>query len=236
MKRALLVVAALALVPGAVRADDSISERVARGVRRRLSRRRRRDRAMVPAPIPDITMLTTQPIPQTLALGYGWRDVPIRHTWRFHSGTDFPAIMHCRARRRFGKVIFAGRYAGYGRCRSITATGDHALAICAASRPRRARSSRPAMASVRSARPAVRRPAPALREVRLDNRPVDPVAAMSIAEIWRSSPMAGRIAAYQLMPDQPEEAARVQRSPRRSAIEGPAAGTPWPHEADEVLW
>src|SRR5580692_1502249 len=47
--------------------------------------------AIVPSPIPDITVLTTEPIPQTLSSGYGWRDDPIRHTWRFHSGTDFPA-------------------------------------------------------------------------------------------------------------------------------------------------
>src|SRR3569833_2850239 len=36
--------------------------------------------------IPDITILTTQPIPDTLSSGYGWRDDPIRHTWNFFCG------------------------------------------------------------------------------------------------------------------------------------------------------
>ncbi|HET9992599.1 MAG TPA: hypothetical protein VFQ65_28895, partial [Kofleriaceae bacterium] len=47
--------------------------------------------ATMPNAIPDITILTIQPIPDTLSSGYGWRDDPIRHTWKFHGGTDFPS-------------------------------------------------------------------------------------------------------------------------------------------------
>ncbi len=46
--------------------------------------------AIVPVPIPDITVLTTELIQDAELAAASLRDDPIRHTWRFHSGTDFP--------------------------------------------------------------------------------------------------------------------------------------------------
>jgi murein DD-endopeptidase MepM/ murein hydrolase activator NlpD len=159
---------------------------------------------LLPAPIPDISVLTTQPIPQTLSSGYGWRDDPIRHTWRFHSGTDFPADYGTPVLAAGpGKVIFAGRYSGYGNCVQI----DHGNGVVTLyGHMRRIETKKDAILAAGERLGQVgstgRATGPHLHfEIRLDNRPVDPVMAMSIAEVWRTSATAGHIAAYQLSPE-----------------------------------
>jgi murein DD-endopeptidase MepM/ murein hydrolase activator NlpD len=160
--------------------------------------------AIVPSPIPDITVLTTEPIPQTLSSGYGWRDDPIRHTWRFHSGTDFPADYGTPVLAAgTGKVIFAGRFSGYGNCVQID-HGNGVITLYGHMRKIEVKKDQILAAGDRIGQVGStgRATGPHLHfEIRLDNRPVDPVAAMTIAQTWRDSPIAGHIAAYQLTPE-----------------------------------
>ena len=160
--------------------------------------------ASIPAPVPDISMLTTQPIPQTVSSGYGWRDDPIRHTWRFHGGTDFPAhfgtpVLAAGA----GKVAFAGRQGGYGNVVYI----DHGGGVVTLyGHMQRILTKKDALVAagdnIGQVGATGRATGPHLHfEIRLDNHPVDPVKAMSIAEVWRESPTAAHVMAYQLTPD-----------------------------------
>jgi murein DD-endopeptidase MepM/ murein hydrolase activator NlpD len=242
MKRALLVVAALVLAPSAARADDpasgdSIAERATSEAADVYHGAAAAMAEFIPVPIPDITMLTTEPIPQTLSSGYGWRDDPIRHTWRFHSGTDFPAdygtpVLAAGA----GKVIFAGRYAGYGNCVQI----DHGNGVVTLyGHMQRIQTKKDAIVAAGDRIGQVgstgRATGPHLHfEIRLDNRPVDPVAAMSIAEQWRDSPMAGRLAAYQLTPDRQKKLRAY--SDRRDGPKGPRPERPGHAKPTQVLW
>src|SRR6266550_1633475 len=69
----------------------------------------------MPSPIPDLTILTTEPVPDTQSSGFGWRDDPFRHTQRFHSGTDFRADPGTPVLAAGdGIVKFVGRQGGYG--------------------------------------------------------------------------------------------------------------------------
>jgi murein DD-endopeptidase MepM/ murein hydrolase activator NlpD len=177
---------------------------------------------LVPAPVPDLTMLTTQPIPNTLSSGYGWRDDPIRHRQQFHSGTDFPAdygtpVLAAGA----GTVIFAGRFAGYGNCVQI----DHGNGVITLyGHLRKIETKKDAVLAAGDRIGQVgstgRATGPHLHfEIRLGGHPVDPVAAMSIAELWRESPISGRIAAYQLTPDRQKHLRAY--SDRRDGPKGP---------------
>src|SRR5262245_48485048 len=38
--------------------------------------------------IPDLTVLTTVPVPRSESSGFGWRDDPINHVRKWHSGAD----------------------------------------------------------------------------------------------------------------------------------------------------
>ena len=193
--------------------------------------------AQLPAPIPDISMLTTQPIPETLSSGYGWRDDPIRHTWRFHSGTDFPADYGTPVLAAGpGKVIFAGRFAGYGNCVQI----DHGGGVVTLyGHMRRIETKRDAIVAAGERLGQVgstgRATGPHLHfEIRLDQRPVDPVEAMSIAELWRASPAAGHLAAYGLSPELQKKARAY--SDRRDGPRGPRPERNGRTKRTQVLW
>jgi murein DD-endopeptidase MepM/ murein hydrolase activator NlpD len=221
MKRALVIAIAL-LASRDVLADDSLASRAAKEVSDVYHGAEAAIAEVVPSPIPDITMLTTQPIPQTLSSGYGWRDDPIRHTWKFHSGTDFPAdygtpVLAAGA----GTVIFAGRFSGYGNCVQI----DHGGGVVTLyGHMRKIEVKKGAVVApgdrIGQVGSTGRATGPHLHfEIRLDSRPVDPVAAMSIAAIWRDSPTAGKIAAYQLTPDRQQHLRAY--SDRRDGPRGP---------------
>ena len=193
--------------------------------------------AQMPAPIPDISILTTEPIPQTLSSGYGWRDDPIRHTWRFHSGTDFPADYGVPVLAAGdGKVIFAGRFSGYGNCVQID-HGGGVITLYGHMRKIETQKGAIIVAGTRIGQvgSSGRATGPHLHfEVRLDNRPVDPVAAMKVAEVWRASPGAGHVAAYVLSPEIQKKARAY--SDRR---DGPRAARPERVGRDkrtQVLW
>jgi murein DD-endopeptidase MepM/ murein hydrolase activator NlpD len=156
------------------------------------------------AGIPDITILTTQPIADTLSSGYGWRDDPIRHTWKFHSGTDFPSDPGTPvAAAGNGVVTFAGRQGGYGNVVYV----DHGGGVVTLyGHMRRIETKKGATVSAGERIGQVgstgRATGPHLHfEVRLDNRPVDPVMAMRVADLERDSPALGHLASFALSPD-----------------------------------
>ncbi len=154
--------------------------------------------------IPDLSILTTDPVAHTESSGFGWRDDPIRHRPRFHSGTDFRGergtpILAAGA----GVVVFAGRMGGYGNMIEV----DHGGGVHT-----RYAHLRRIMVKVDGAVLAGqqigqmgatgRTTGTHLHfEVRLDDQPVDPVTAMSVAQLERESPDMGRIAAYALDPE-----------------------------------
>ena len=154
--------------------------------------------------IPDITILTTQPIADTLSSGYGWRDDPIRHTWKFHSGTDFPSDPGTPvAAAGNGVVTFAGRQGGYGNVVYV----DHGGGVVTLyGHMRRIETKKGATVAAGERIGQVgstgRATGPHLHfEVRLDNRPVDPVMAMRVADLERDSPALGHLASFALSPD-----------------------------------
>jgi murein DD-endopeptidase MepM/ murein hydrolase activator NlpD len=155
-------------------------------------------------PIPDLTILTTQPLVETESSGFGWRDDPIRHVPRFHSGTDFRADPGTPVfASGDGVVVFAGRQGGYGNAVYIDHGGG---VITLYGHMRRIETKVGAVVTAGTRIGQVgstgRATGPHLHfEVRLDGRVVDPVLAMTIADIERESPAAGRLAAFALSPD-----------------------------------
>ncbi len=160
--------------------------------------------AAVPSGIPDLTILAAQPIPDTLSSGYGWRDDPIRHTWKFHGGTDYPADRGTPvAVAGDGVVTFAGRQRGYGNVIYV----DHGGGVVTLyGHLRRIETKKGATVTAGERIGQVgstgRATGPHLHfEVRLDHRPVDPVMAMRVAEFERSSPLIGHLASFALAPE-----------------------------------
>ena len=154
-------------------------------------------------PAPDLSMLTTSPVLEESS-GFGWRDDPIRHTPRFHSGTDFRAdpgtpVLAAGS----GIVVFAGRQSGYGNIVYVDHGGGvvtryaHMRKIETAVGARVTGGDR--IGQVGSTGRAT---GPHLHfEIRLDGRAVDPVTAMTVAALEREAPSTGRLAAFALSPE-----------------------------------
>ena len=154
--------------------------------------------------IPDLTVLSIEPVAHTESSGFGWRDDPIRHRRSFHSGTDFRGkpgtpvvaagdgvVTFCGRRGGYGNVIDVNHGGGvitrYAHLRKIEITKD--AAITAGER----------IGQVGSTGRAT---GPHLHfEVRLDGSPVSPIAAMAVASLQRESPLVGRLAALSLSPE-----------------------------------
>lgn len=168
--------------------------------------------------IPDLAVLTTEPVANTESSGFGWRDDPIRHRPKFHSGTDF------RGKRGTpvlaagdGVVVFAGRRGGYGNVIDVDHGGG---VITRYAHLRRIEAKRDAAVvageQIGQLGSTGRATGPHLHfEVRLDGRPVDPVTAMSVAELARESAELGRIAAFALSPEVQAEASSRLDPPRQ---------------------
>ena len=157
-----------------------------------------------PATIPDLTILTTEPIPETLSSGFGWREDPIRHDRRFHGGTDFKADPGTPVLAAGdGVVVFAGRQGGYGNVIYV----DHGGGVVTRYghlRRIETKKDAPVTAGERIGQVGStgRATGPHLHfEVRLDGRAVDPITAMNVAELERTSPDMGQLAAYALAPE-----------------------------------
>jgi len=177
--------------------------------------------------MPDLTVLSTEPVARTESSGFGWRDDPIRHTRSFHSGTDFrgdPGTPVMAAGD--GVIKFCGRMGGYGNVVDIDHGGG---VITRYAHLRRIETKKTAAVTAGQVIGQVgstgRTTGPHLHfEVRLDGAPVSPIAAMAVAAVQRDLPFAGRFAALVLSPelqstaesdvDPPKQRARSERPER----------------------
>jgi murein DD-endopeptidase MepM/ murein hydrolase activator NlpD len=154
--------------------------------------------------IPDLSILTTEPIANSESSGFGWRDDPFHHRAKFHSGTDFRG-------KRGAPVLAAGDgvvkstswIGGYGNIVQIDHGGGVVTAYAHLSRflvrPGAIVTAGQSIAAVGATGRAT---GPHLHfEVRLDGRPVDPNLAMTIAKLRREMPLAGQLASYALSPE-----------------------------------
>lgn len=192
--------------------------------------------------IPDLTMLSVDPVAHSESSGFGWRDDPIRHTRRFHAGTDFrgqPGTPVLAAGG--GIVVRCGRLGGYGNSIDI----DHGGGVVTRyAHLRRIETKKDAVIAAGEEIGQVgstgRATGPHLHfEVRLDGSPVSPIAAMSVATLQRESPLAGRLAALSLAPglqataesdvDPPKQRARPTQKPERPERPGRA-------KRSQILW
>lgn len=153
--------------------------------------------------LPDLTVLSIEPVANTESSGFGWRDDPIRHTRSFHSGTDFrgkPGTPVAAAGD--GVVTFCGRLGGYGNVVDI----DHGGGVVTRYAHLRRIETRRAAAVIAGeiigrVGSTGRATGPHLHfEVRIDGSPVSPVAAMTIAALQREFPLVGQLAALSLSP------------------------------------
>jgi murein DD-endopeptidase MepM/ murein hydrolase activator NlpD len=179
--------------------------------------------------LPDLTVLSTQPVERTESSGFGWRDDPIRHTRSFHAGTDFrsqPGTPVMAAGD--GVVRFCGRMGGYGNVIDVDHGGGvvtrYAHLRRIATRKAAAVSAGDVIGQVGS---TGRTTGPHLHfEVRIDGAPVSPIEAMAVAQMQREIPIAGRLAALALSPelqantesdvDPPKQHARPAQRPDRT--------------------
>lgn len=189
--------------------------------------------------IPDLTVLSTEPVAHTESSGFGWRDDPIRHTRSFHSGTDFrgqPGTPVLAAGD--GIVTFCGRLGGYGNVIDI----DHGGGVVTRyAHLRRIETRKDAAVTAGEAIGQVgstgRTTGPHLHfEVRLDGAPVSPIAAMSVAALQRESPLAGRLAALALSPELQATAESEVDPPKQRARPAQRPERPGRAKRRQVLW
>lgn len=157
---------------------------------------------------PDVSVLTTEPVAaehmKGASSGFGWRDDPIRHVRKFHGGDDYRGDRGVPVMAAGNGVItFCGRRGGYGNVIDV----DHGNGLVT----RYAHLSKigirkgdtvTAGQTIGKLGSTGRTTGPHLHfEVRIDNSPVDPSVALSVAELQREYPMKGRIAAFALTPE-----------------------------------
>jgi murein DD-endopeptidase MepM/ murein hydrolase activator NlpD len=179
--------------------------------------------------IPDLTVLSTDPVAHTESSGFGWRDDPIRHNRSFHSGTDFrgkPGTPVVAAGD--GIVTFCGRMGGYGNVIDINHGGGVTTRYAHLRKIEIVKDAAiTAGERIGQMGSTGRTTGPHLHfEVRLDGAPVSPISAMAVAGLQRESPLAGRLAALSLSPelqskeesevDPPRQRARTAQRPERT--------------------
>jgi murein DD-endopeptidase MepM/ murein hydrolase activator NlpD len=184
--------------------------------------------------IPDLTVLTTEPLstsPTTgESSGFGWRDDPIRHRAKYHSGADIRAkhgtpVMAAGN----GLVVFCGRQGGYGNVIYVD-HGGGVVTRYAHLQKIETKKDAAIFAGQRIGQVGAtgRATGPHLHfEVRLDGRAVDPTTAMTIAQLERDAPAAGRLAAFALAPElQANEQSDVDPPKRRTKKSEPRPERP----------
>ncbi len=186
-------------------------------------------------PVPDLTVLTVDPVENTESSGYGWRDDPYRHDRSFHHGTDF----HAKAGTPVlaagdGTVVFAGRQGGYGNVIYVDHGGGIVTRYAHLSKIVTAKDvTITAGDEIGLVGSTGRATGPHLHfEVRIDGRDVSPVTAMSVAEAQREDPIAGRLAAFALAP----EIQRMARDHSDDHVAKPAPKHPVRSKRPQNLW
>jgi murein DD-endopeptidase MepM/ murein hydrolase activator NlpD len=192
--------------------------------------------------IADLTVLAIEPIAHTESSGFGWRDDPIRHTRRFHGGTDFrgkPGTPVVAAGD--GVVTFCGRRGGYGNVIDI----DHGGGVVTRYAHLRRIETAKHAAIVAGERigqvgSTGRTTGPHLHfEVRIEGSPVSPIAALAIGALQREAPLAGRLAALSLSPEL-QASAESEIDPPRQRAKRPKRSQrperPGRSKRKQVLW
>jgi murein DD-endopeptidase MepM/ murein hydrolase activator NlpD len=178
--------------------------------------------------IPDVGVLTTEPVANSESSGFGWRDDPFRHRPKFHAGTDVrgkhgtPVLA-----AGDGVVKLARRYGGYGNFIQV----DHGGGVVTAYAHLQRFLVKPhdvvvAGQAIGQMGATGRTTGPHLHfEVRLDGRPVDPVMAMTIARLRRESPLVGKLASFALSPELQADRSSAHDPPRQAPAKAkPARG------------
>lgn len=165
--------------------------------------------ALAETDVPDLSMLTTEPVARTESSGYGWREDPINKRAKFHHGSDY------RGKRGApvlaagsGTVIFAGHRGGYGRVVFV----DHGNGVI--TRYAHLRRIDVKVGDTLAGGQQLGQLGSSGRttgahlhfEVRLGSRSVDPSTALIVADIMRDNPAMGRLAAFALAPELQERA------------------------------
>ncbi|HWU88474.1 MAG TPA: M23 family metallopeptidase [Kofleriaceae bacterium] len=185
--------------------------------------------------IPDVSVLTTEPVAHSESSGFGWRDDPFRHRARFHSGTDFrgkhglPVVA-----AGDGVVVFAAWQGGYGNIIYV----DHGGGVVTAYAHLQRFLVKPndvvlAGQTIAAMGATGRATGPHLHfEVRLDGHPVDPGLAMTVAQLSREVPLAGKIAAFALAPELQADRLSAHDPPRQKPPVKPAGPQKPEHRPD----
>ena len=158
--------------------------------------------------VPDVSVLTWEPLPQSTytwaTSGFGWRDDPIRHRRKFHSGADIRSKSGTPVMAAGdGIVTFTGRQGGYGNVIYVDHGGG---VITRYAHLRRIETTKDSVITAGTRIGQVgstgRATGPHLHfEVRIDGRPVAPATALAVGELQRESPNEGNLAAYALTPE-----------------------------------
>ena len=170
---------------------------------------------------PDLTTLTTFPLPTSddswATSGFGWRDDPMRHRKKFHSGADIRAKPGTPVfAAGDGVVVFAGRKGGYGNLVMVDHGGGvvtryaHLRRILA-----KEGESLTAGKRIGHVGSTGRATGPHLHfEVRLDGNPVCPTTALSVGRLQREAPDEGKAAAFALAPEMQTQQTSALDPPR----------------------
>jgi murein DD-endopeptidase MepM/ murein hydrolase activator NlpD len=180
--------------------------------------------------IPDVSVLTTNPVAQSESSGFGWRNDPITHSPKFHAGSDLRGKYGTPVLAAGdGLVHFTGFQSGYGNIVYIDHGGG---VITRYAHLQRIHAKKGQLISAGTKLGEVgatgRATGPHLHfEVRLDGRAVDPTTAMTVAELARESPEAGQIAAFALSPElQKDASSRVDPPKTKPPVTRPTQQRP----------
>jgi murein DD-endopeptidase MepM/ murein hydrolase activator NlpD len=157
---------------------------------------------------PDLTTLTTFPLPRSddswATSGFGWRDDPMRHRAKFHSGADIRAKPGTPVfAAGDGVVIFAGRQGGYGNLVTVDHGGGVITRYAHLRRIHTVKGdSITAGKRIGQVGSTGRTTGPHLHfEVRLDGNPVCPTTALTVGKLQREAPEEAKLAAFALAPE-----------------------------------
>jgi murein DD-endopeptidase MepM/ murein hydrolase activator NlpD len=154
--------------------------------------------------VPDLALLTIEPIRGVESSGYGWRVDPINDAKKFHKGTDYKADrgtpVHAAGD---GVIAFTGRQKGYGNVIYVDHGGGLITRYAHLSKIDVAKGDAVAADTVIGKVGSTgRTTGPHLHfEIRVSGRAIDPVQGMVVARLQRDQPALAWLAAMSLLPE-----------------------------------